>query len=93
MAHFVDRRKGAGVRCTAAARVGASFQSRDSSRGLGQPPSTSGRDRAAVRAAATEDAPPASTSQGGIPDANLRKDASAEEYAKLKQDLLKTTAL
>lgn len=91
--HFVDRRKGAGVRCTAAARVGASFQSRDSSRGLGQPPSTSGRDRAAVRAAATEDAPPASTSQGGIPDANLRKDASAEEYALLKQDLLKTTAL
>ena len=59
----------------------------------GPEPSTSGRSHRqnTVRAAATEDAP-ASTSSG-IPDGNLRKDASASEYAELKQKLLKTTAL
>lgn len=59
----------------------------------GPEPSTSGRSprQNSVRAAATEDAP-ASTSSG-IPDGNLRKDASASEYAELKQTLLKTTAL
>ena len=60
----------------------------------GPEPSTSGRSHRqnTVRAAATEDAP-AQTSSAGIPDGNLRKDASASEYAELKQTLLKTTAL
>ena len=59
----------------------------------GPEPSTSGRSHRqnTVRAAATEDAPAQTSS--GIPDGNLRKDASASEYAELKQTLLKTTAL